>query len=164
MNEKLKAKIEAILFAASRPISILQLSKLVNESEENVKKCLEELIKEYENSNRAIEIVETPEGFEMRIKAEYRNEASKVAAFSDLSLGTLKTLALIIYKYPIKQSDIVKIQGNRAYDYIRILEKKGLIVSRKVGNTKVLMPSQNIERYFGMKIEDIKKQIEKYIQ
>lgn len=164
MNEDLKLRIEAILFASSKPLSVNQLAKILNENEENIRNALNELIREYENSKRAIEIVETPEGFEMRVKAEYRNEASKVSSFSDLSLGATKTLALIIFKHPIKQSEIVKIQGNRAYDYIKILERKGLINSKRVGNTKILMPSQNLEKYFGMKIEELKKQIEKYIQ
>ncbi|MEM5843458.1 MAG: SMC-Scp complex subunit ScpB [Candidatus Aenigmatarchaeota archaeon] len=160
----IKARIEAILFASSKPITVFQLSKILNVNENEIEEALNELIKEYEREDKALEIVETPEGFEMRIKAIYRSDASKVAAFSDLSSGVLKTLAIIIYKNPIKQSDIIKIQGNRAYDYIKILEKKGLIISKKHKNTKILLPSQNLERYFGMKIEEIKRQIEKYIQ
>ncbi|MEM5830117.1 MAG: SMC-Scp complex subunit ScpB [Candidatus Aenigmatarchaeota archaeon] len=166
MNDinKLKAKIEALLFAASRPLSIKSICNILKESEENVKNALKKLIEEYSNPERAMEIIETPEGYEMIIKAEYRNYASQVASFSDLSKGALKTLALIILQHPIKQSDIVKIQGNRAYDYIKMLEKKGLIVSKKVGNTKVLLPSENLEKYFGMKIENIKEELKKYIQ
>jgi len=165
MIEEIKAKIEALLFASSKPLSISKISKIINESEENVKKALEELIKEYSsNEYKALEIIETPEGYEMIIKPKYRDYASKVSSFSDLSSGALKTLALIIFQNPIKQSEIVKIQGNRAYEYIKILEKKGLILSKKVGKTKILFPSQNLEKYFGIKIEEIKKQLEKYIK
>lgn len=164
MNSKLKQRIEALLFASSKPLSIYQISKILNENEENIRQTMLELMKEYETFDRALEIVETPEGFEMRIKPEYRKEASSVAAFSDLNLGALKTLSLIIYKFPIKQSDIIKIQGNRAYDYIRLLERKGLIISKKTGKTRIILPSQNIEKYFGLKIEDLKREIEKHIQ
>jgi len=165
MIDKVKAKVEALLFTASRPLSIKTIAKIINESEENVKLAIEELIKEYSsNPSKAIDILETPEGYEMIVKPEYREYASKVSSFSDLSSGALKTLALIIFKNPIKQSEIVQIQGNRAYDYIKLLERKGLIISKKVGKTKILLPSENLEKYFGMKIEEIKKQIEQYIK
>ncbi|MEM5828480.1 MAG: SMC-Scp complex subunit ScpB [Candidatus Aenigmatarchaeota archaeon] len=162
--KKLKAKIEALLFASSRPLSLNKICNILSENEENVKEALKQLIEEYSNPEKALEIIETPEGYEMIIKAEYRNYASQVASFSDLNQGALKTLALIILQHPIKQSDIVRIQGNRAYDYIKMLERKGLISSKKVGKTKILLPSENLEKYFGMKIEDIKEQLRKYIQ
>ena len=160
--KEVKLKIESLLFASYKPLNLEEISKIINVDKETVKKALEELIEEYKN--RAIEIVETPEGFEMRIKPEFRNEASKVAIGYDLTKGMLKTLALVIYKNPIKQSEIVRIQGNRAYDYISKLEGKGLIKTKKAGKTKLVYLSEDIEKYFGMSLKEIKEQIEKVLK
>jgi segregation and condensation protein B len=159
--EEIEKRVEALLFSSTRPLSIDEISKILNVEKEKTRIAIENLKKRYENS--AIEIAETPEGFEMRIKPEYRKEASKVALGYDLSKGMIKTLALVIYKNPIKQSEIVKIQGNRAYEYIEKLERKGLIKTKKIGRTKLVYLSENIEKYFGMSLKEIKEQIEKVI-
>jgi segregation and condensation protein B len=159
--EEIEKRVEALLFSSTKPLSIDEISKILNVEEEKVRIAIENLKKRYENS--AIEIAETPEGFEMRIKPEYRKEASKVALGYDLNKGMVKTLALVIYKNPIKQSEIVKIQGNRAYEYIEKLERKGLIKTKKIGRTKLVYLSENIEKYFGMSLKEIKEQIEKVI-
>jgi segregation and condensation protein B len=159
--EEIEKKVEALLFSSTKPLSIDEISKILNVDKEKIKIAIENLRKRYENS--AIEIAETPEGFEMRIKPEYRKEASKVALGYDLNKGMIKTLALIIYKNPIKQSEIVKIQGNRAYEYIEKLERKGLIKTKKIGRTKLVYLSENIEKYFGMSLKEIKEQIERIV-
>jgi len=159
--EEIEKKVEALLFSSTKPLNIDEISKILNVEKEKIKIAIENLRKRYENS--AIEIAETPEGFEMRIKPEYRKEASKVALGYDLNKGMIKTLALIIYKNPIKQSEIVKIQGNRAYEYIEKLERKGLIKTKKIGRTKLVYLSENIEKYFGMSLKEIKEQIERIV-
>jgi len=159
--EEMEKKVEALLFSSTKPLSIDEISKIIDAEKEKVRIAIENLKKRYENS--AIEIAETPEGFEMRIKPEYRKEASKVALGYDLSKGMIKTLALVIYKNPIKQSEIVKIQGNRAYEYVEKLERKGLVKTKKIGKTKLVYLSENIEKYFGMSLKEIKEQIEKAV-
>jgi segregation and condensation protein B len=159
--EEIEKKVEALLFSSTKPLSIDEISKIIDAEKEKVIIAIENLKKRYENS--AIEIAETPEGFEMRIKPEYRKEASKVALGYDLNKGMIKTLALVIYKNPIKQSEIVKIQGNRAYEYVEKLERKGLVKTKKIGKTKLVYLSENIEKYFGMSLKEIKEQIEKAV-
>jgi len=159
--EEIEKKVEALLFSSTKPLSIDEISKILDIEKERVKIAIENLRKRYENS--AIEITETPEGFEMRVRPEYRKEASKVALGYDLSKGMIRTLALIIYKNPIKQSEIVKIQGNKAYEYVEKLERKGLIKTKKIGKTKLVYLSENVEKYFGMSLKEIKEQIEKVI-
>jgi segregation and condensation protein B len=84
---------------------------------------------------------------------------AKIAPFSELSEGVKRTLAIIIAKQPVKQSTIVKIQGNKAYDYLRILEKKGLIRAEKFGRTRIISLTKNFEEYFGKSVEEIKKEL-----
>lgn len=156
-----KGLIEAALFASSSPISIQTLCRITNLSEWEVRKIVDEIRNEFESLKRGVEIVETPEGFELRIKPEYREKVKELTPFTDLGEGCLRTLSIIILKQPITQAQIVKWQGNKVYGYIRELEDKGLIKSKKSKRTKIVYTTENLERYFGLKLEDIKNKLKK---
>ncbi|MFH8086541.1 MAG: SMC-Scp complex subunit ScpB [Candidatus Aenigmatarchaeota archaeon] len=160
----LKALLEAALFVSDKPLTLEKLSKVVGiGSEEEVKMLLEQLKKELSKEERGIELVETPEGFELRVKKEYREKVAKLAPFADLSNGMMRTLAIVAVKQPIKQSLIVKYQGNKAYGYIENLEKKGLIKTEKAGRTKIITTTPEFEKYFGKSTEELKKILEEKV-
>jgi segregation and condensation protein B len=152
-----KALVEAALFISDKPLSIQQLSRLTRLKENEVRLILQKLSQELSKEDRGIELVETPKGFELRVKKEYREKVSVLAPLADLSDGMMRTLSLVVLNQPIRQSDIVKFQGNKAYGYIKGLEEKGLIKTQKHGRTKLLTVSSDFERYFGKSVEEIKK-------
>lgn len=163
MNKK--ALIEAALFVSSSPLSLKRLVRISNLREEEIKKILDEMKEELSREERGIELIETPVGYELRIKPEYRPFVASLAPFSDLSDGMMRTLAIMIsYGKPITQSLIVKYQGNKAYDYIKQLENKGLVRTEKFGRTKLVKLTKDFERYFGMSVEEIKKKIEERLK
>jgi hypothetical protein len=84
--------------------------------------------------------------------------------YSDLGEGPKRTLALVTLKEPVRQSEIIKTQGNKAYSYIKDLIKKGLIVSEKEGHTKILKLTQEFERYFGEEKQKIKEQLQRHLE
>jgi len=154
-----KAKIEAALFVSDSPLDIVKLAKFVNGDEDEAEKIVNELKSEYEKDGRGFELVNTPEGYEFRIKKEYRDNVAELAPFSDLSEGMLRTLAIVAAKQPIKQSTIVKYQGNKVYNYISKLEDKGLIRTEKFGRTKLITTTDGFEKYFGKSVEEVKKML-----
>ena len=161
MNKK--ALLEAALFVSDKPLTLENLSSIVGSSEEEVKSLIEELKKDLENKNRGIELAETPEGFELRLKSEYRNAVAGLAPLSDLGDGMMRTLGIIAVKQPIKQSIIVKYQGNKTYGYIVNLEQKGLIRTEKAGRTKLCFITPEFEKYFGKSAEEMKKIIKEKV-
>jgi segregation and condensation protein B len=158
-NINKKALIEAALFVSNKPLNPSYLSKVFSIPQKEVEEILEEISLELKNEDRGIMLIKTLEGYELVVKPEYRNLVSKIAPFSELSEGVKRCLAIIVAKQPVKQSTIVKIQGNKAYDYLKILEKKGLIKSEKFGRTKIISLTKNFEEYFGKSIEEIKKEL-----
>jgi segregation and condensation protein B len=76
-----------------------------------------------------------------------------------MSEGCKRTLAIIAYKEPVSQSEIIKIQGNKAYTYLKRLQKMNLIKAEKNGRTKTLKLTQEFERYFGEEKEKIKEKL-----
>lgn len=159
MNKK--AMLEAALFVSDKALSLERLSKIVGiGTEQEVKQLITQIQQDLAKENRGMELVESPEGFEFRVKQEYREKVARLAPLADLSDGVMRTLAIIAVKQPIKQSIIVKYQGNKTYGYVRTLEEKGLIKTEKAGRTKMITTSGNFERYFGKSSEEVKSFLE----
>lgn len=157
MHRKL---IEAALFMASRPLGIREISKITGiASLGEIERMLGEIRDDYEKAGKAIEIVSEPEGWSMQVKSEFLPKVAHLTRYSDLADGHKRTLALVVYKEPVKQSEIIKIQGNKAYSYIKSLQKKGLINSEKIGRTKLIRLTQEFERYFGEDKDRIREKV-----
>lgn len=154
-----KALIEAAFFSSNKPLSVKYLSYLFSIPQREVEEIIAILEEELKKEDRGIMLLKTPEGYELVVKPEYREYVRKIAPFSDLSEGVKRTLAIIIAKQPVKQSLLAKIQGNKVYDYLKILEKKGLVKTEKFGRTKIVTLTKNFEEYFGKSVEEIKREI-----
>jgi len=156
-----KGLVEAALFVSDNPLSIQKLMKIANTEDSSEIVGIISLIKqELQNDDRGIELSQTPEGFEFRVKPEYRDSIRILAPMSDLSEGMMRSLAIVAIKQPIKQSIIIRYQGNKAYSYLKGLEDKGLIKSHKSGRTKIVTTTQDFEKYFGKTSEEMKKILE----
>ncbi|MBI4163420.1 MAG: SMC-Scp complex subunit ScpB [Candidatus Aenigmarchaeota archaeon] len=154
-----KSLIEAALFMSPNPLSMDELMRISSIGSLGLlKKEIETLQQEY--SGRGIEVVETPQGWQMQVKQELLPKVANLTPYSDLSEGSKRTLAVVIYKEPIKQSDLVKMQGNKLYVYVKELEKRGLIKSERVGHTKILKVTNEFEKYFGESKESVKERIQ----
>ncbi len=142
--------IEAALFMSPKPISIDDLKTIANvESRIETKALIEELIHFYDNRKTALEIVELPVGYQMRVKEEYEDEVGHLATDSMFNKGVMKTLALIAYKQPIEQSRVVKFRNNKAYDHLKVLFDSGFIKKEPKGRTFVLSTTTKFIEYFG---------------
>ena len=156
--EKLRPSLEAALFMSNEPLSLEQLAKLTGRGEDEIKTALDEMKKELENNDKGVHILETGAGYVMKVKPEFTNLVRSLSPYQDLSRGLLRVLALVAYKQPITQSQIVKVIGNRAYVYVKDLENRGLIKTVKQSRTKALIATKEFAEYFGLeKPEDFKK-------
>lgn len=156
-----KAIVEAALFVSDKPLTIEQLAKTTGMQPEEIARMVEQIRVDLDAGEHGYELVETPEGYEYRIRTELREKVAKLAPFADLSGGMMRTLAIVAAKQPVKQSLIVKYQGNKAYAYVHKLEDKGLIKSEPFGRTKLLQTTPEFEKYFGTSSEQIKAMLEK---
>lgn len=159
MNKK--ALVEAALFVSDTPLTIERIANIVGVGDEDEVAALVNDIRDgLKREDRGIELVETPEGYEFRVKKGYREDVAKLAPLADLSDGMLRTLAIVAVRQPIKQSLIVKYQGNKAYDYIKGLVNKGLIRTEPFGRTKIVTTTPGFEKYFGTSTEEMKKMMD----
>ena len=142
-------KIEAALFISGRWLSLQELITLTDINPILLKELLSKLISNYSSSNKAIEIQSKENMWKMDVKPEYINIVNKLATgSSEFTKAEQETLAIIAYKQPIKQSVLIKIRGNKAYDHIKKLVEQGLINKKKMGHTSELTLTEQFHEYF----------------
>ena len=134
-----KNKVEAILFTLGRAVELEELSKLseiVNIG--YLKSLLDELAKDYENKGSSLTIVNDNNKWKLNIKKEYLHLTEKLLSDTELDRPVQETLAIIAYRQPAIQSDVIGIRGNKAYDHIKILNDNGFLMSERFGRTKII--------------------------
>src|SRR3989344_1089656 len=128
--QDIKNKIEAVLFTTGRFIDIEELAKLCGIGSIGiVKEALTALKQDYETRNSALYIVEQGNKFKLNIKKEYLYLTETLLTDSELDKPTQETLAVIAYKNPAMQSEIIKIRGNGAYEHIKLLQELDFVAS-----------------------------------
>lgn len=143
---------------SNQPVSLEKLSKMFKTDAEKIKEAIEEFKEEFEKNEHGIYILETSNGYQIRVKPELVSYVSTLTPYRELGRGLLRVLALVAYKQPITQSEIVKVIGNRTYEYVKKLEERGLIKTIKHSRTKALVATKEFANYFGLeKPEDAKK-------
>ncbi|MBI2675035.1 MAG: SMC-Scp complex subunit ScpB [Candidatus Aenigmarchaeota archaeon] len=153
-----KQLVEAALFMSPKPLKIEEIGRIAGISSLGyVRQLLEEIRKEYEG--RGIEIIQTHEGWQMQARQDLQPKVSHLSPYADLSEGCKRTLALIAYREPVRQAEIIRIQGNKAYAYVKQLEKMGLVRGAEKGNTKILGLTKEFDAYFGQEKEKIKAKL-----
>ena len=148
--ENLK-KLEAIFFVSGRYLSMPELISLSDLNPIMIKETLDKLQEKYDKDNNAIQIVEKNGLWKMDVKPEYSDIVQKLATgSSEFSKSEQETLAIIAYKQPMKQSVLIKIRSNKAYDHIKKFIDLGLIKKKKMGHTYELSLSDDFYDYFNV--------------
>lgn len=142
-------KVEAALFVAGRFLSMQELVALTDVNPLMLRKILEDLGDKYKNSG--IEIVRKNELWKMDVVGDYAWIVNKLATGSaEFSKAEQETLAIIAYKQPMKQSVLVKIRGNKAYEHIAKFVEMGLVHKKKQGHTAELTLTDDFHEYFSV--------------
>jgi len=140
-------KIEASLFITGRYMTIQELVALTDVNPILLKKILRDLQDKYKDSG--ISIIHRDNTYKMDVSENFVFLVNKLATgSSEFSRAEQETLAMIAYKQPIKQSVIIKIRGNKAYDHIKRFSELGLIHKKRIGHTSELSLTDEFHDYF----------------
>ncbi|MBI5392568.1 SMC-Scp complex subunit ScpB [Candidatus Woesearchaeota archaeon] len=152
IEDDIKYQIESILFACGRKISIDELSQLLGiRVKEVIKDKLLELQKEYLDKNSSLMIVDEGDEWKVTVKEKYLSLVRKINPHTELSKTIMETLAVVAWKQPTRQSDVIRIRTNKAYDHIAELERMGFLVKEKYGRSFLLKLTQKFYDYFDLK-------------
>jgi|SRR3989344_1816277 len=162
MSDHLKKQIEAILFTLGKFVSVEEIAKYLNlNSSEEVIKALQQLKNDYEQKDSALILHQQDNLFKLNIKKEYGFLTNKLLSTTEMDSPTIKTLAVIAFKFPVQQSEIIHIRGNKAYDHISNLINSGLISTEKYGRTRLIKLTPHFYDYFDISEKELKDELSK---
>jgi len=149
-KEDLKT-LEAVFFVSGRFLNMQELISLSDINPIMIQELIGKLKDKYEKENSALEIIEKNGLWKMDVKPEYSYIINKLATGSaEFTKAEQETLAIIAFKQPIKQSVIIKIRGNKAYDHIKKFADLNLIRKKKMGHTNELNLTDEFYDYFNV--------------
>jgi segregation and condensation protein B len=175
----LKGQLEAIIYAAEDPVTIDQLTLLLKESviaddatltalepaaaqteaKSRIRAALTELIADYGNEDRGVEVREVAGGYRMSTKPEHhdlvRGFAKSLKPPIRLSLQALETLSVIAYRQPVTAPEISEIRGVDSSGVLANLLDKKLVTTagRKqvIGRPILYKTTKDFLLRFGLK-------------
>ncbi len=122
-------QLESLLFAASGPSSVYQLSSSLKKSEEEISELLE-MLKDHYESHHGIRLQRIDDRYQLTTASE---NAELVEKFIGLEVSArvtqpaLEALAIIAYHQPTTRPEVDRIRGVNSDGVIRSLLSKGLI-------------------------------------
>lgn len=127
----IKKAIESIIFISDQPVSVDKLSLVFPDVERaQLRKCLKELVEEWEEFSRGFLLSEIAGGFQFRTDPKYSEDIAtynkKVKKFR-LSRAALEVIAIIAYKQPVTRVEIESIRGVDSSGVINVLLERRVI-------------------------------------
>jgi segregation and condensation protein B len=138
--------IEALLFSAQKPLTIHEITAAIKGAEGDkasetpnefvrvknteVAAALEELKVEYIQQNRAFQLVEKAEGWQLATDpgfAKWVRQLFPAPKPARLSAPALETLAIIAYRQPITRADVEAVRGVNIDGVLQTLMERGLV-------------------------------------
>ena len=129
--ERSKRVIEAILFAAGKPLRARQIADAVESVDARaVRRLLKQLAFEYDEAERGFQIIEVQKGFQLIAREAYapwvrRLFTKEVSA--KLTPAALEALAIVAYQQPVTRADVDEIRGVNSGSVMSSLIERNLI-------------------------------------
>ncbi|MCK5592128.1 MAG: SMC-Scp complex subunit ScpB [Candidatus Pacebacteria bacterium] len=150
---KLDKNIEAILFHKAEAVKVSELVKILEVPREDIERALENLEKNLEGrgvtlvkNEGAVMLGTTPETA-IVVEKLIKDELDK-----DLGKAGLETLSIVLYRGPIKRSEIDYIRGVNSSYILRNMVMRGLVerVSVTESRSFVYKPTFELLSYLGV--------------
>ncbi|PIN73587.1 hypothetical protein COV20_05175 [Candidatus Woesearchaeota archaeon CG10_big_fil_rev_8_21_14_0_10_45_16] len=153
-NEK---KVEAVLFAVGKEITSERIASLCSLEIPVVEEIVKKLQQEYEQRDHSLQIVQKDSGWKLTVRDQFVPLVSNIVSSTELEKPLMETLAVIAWKYPIVQSEIIKLRSPAAYEHMRLLEEQGFIAKERFGRTYQVKLTKKFFEYFDLPSDEAKQ-------
>jgi segregation and condensation protein B len=157
-EERLKAILESLLFAAGEPVTLAQLTSVLDSvPRDDIRRALAEMATAYAAGGRGLVLEEVAGGYQLRTPKEHALYVRKLLAAKPprLSRPLLETVAIIAYRQPITRPEIEQLRGVDTGGVLETLLERRLvrIAGRKEAPGRPLMYATTSEflEVFGLK-------------
>lgn len=165
--QNIEAAIEAILYAAGRPVSYIKLADVLGLGTKDTKHMVEHMSERYnkEDGRHGIQLLMFDESCQFCTKekfAPYIREALDIRRGGNLSSSSMEVLAVVAYNQPVTRTYIDTIRGVDSSYSVNSLIDKGLIHSvgrlDAPGRPSLYGTTEKFLRVFGLNsLEDLPK-------
>ena len=133
LRDPVRAKrvIEALLFAAGKPLTVAEIRKVVKVlTPSDIMGIIQELKEAYRAGGCSFEVIEIANGYEISTRKEFapwilKIELQKKA--KQVTQSALETLAILAYKQPITRAEIEELRGVDVSGVLITLTERNLI-------------------------------------
>jgi len=150
-------KVEAILFAVGKEITSERIASLCSLEIKQVDKIMKKLEAEYEKSDNSLKIIQKEDSWKLTVQDEFIPLVSSIVSSTELERPLRETLAVIAWRYPIVQSEVIKLRNQSAYEHMKQLEEQGFVTKEKFGRTYKIKLTKKFFNYFDLPSEEAKK-------
>jgi segregation and condensation protein B len=143
-------QVEAVLFAAGRPMSVNELAEALGlEDWRPVQKAVRTLAQTYDHRQSALEVRRVGDRYALQLQERFVTTVHTVTPV-EMAPRTVKALTLVAYHQPILQSVLVRMIGDVAYEEVQRLRGLGLVHTEPKGATLELTTTRRFAEYFGI--------------
>jgi len=169
MTSELKNILETLIFISIEPLPFEKIRTLLTDFfSEDIQKTLEELIQDYAQKSKGIQIVQVAGGYMFSTKIEYDpwiRQLLHVERKNRLSIAAMETLSTVAYHQPLTLAEISAFRGVDSSHSLKTLLQKRLvkIIGRKKtpGKPLIYRTSNRFLSYFGLEsLKDLPSQDE----
>lgn len=127
-----KSIIEALIIASPEPISDGKLSKIIGIDKNDIVSIVQQLNKEYKESERSFEIRKIAGGYVLYVRPDFSQWIVELSTRSDseLTRSMIEVAAIVAIKQPVTKSVIDKVRGVNSVGPLRQLLEEKLITIR----------------------------------
>lgn len=155
-DKEIKAIIEALLFIWGDPLSVKDISNILEIQKQDVIRILKKMMDEFNYNRKGLRIVRIKNSYQLTTRPEHYQWISKLYQENNkksLSTAAIETLSIIAYRQPITRSEIEAIRGVRCNKSLETLLNKNLIKEKgrleKIGRPIIYGTTDEFLRYFG---------------
>src|SRR5271169_4338668 len=124
--DDLVLRLEAVLFASGKPLNVKELTEALGAPDfRPVQQALKQLSRVYQGRQTALEVRRVGDRYALQVREPFVPGVHNVTPV-EMPPRTLKALTLIAYHQPVRQSLLVKMLGEAAYEEVAHLQGMGL--------------------------------------
>jgi segregation and condensation protein B len=157
--QEIRAVLEALVFASPQPITSREITQVMQGVPKSAwLEAFEEIKADYARDGRGLQVIEIAGGYQITTRPEYNDWVRQLLdpkPTARLSIQALETLAVIAYKQPVTQPEVIELRGVKSGGVLKTLLEKRLIkiVGRKevVGRPILYGTTKFFLLHFGLK-------------
>ncbi len=161
-KREIKSIIESLLFIWGEPLSLKDISNIMDIREKELEPLINEMIDEFDYERRGVKINKIDNGYQLGTRKEHFKWIKKLCVPKEnksLSNAAIETLSIIAYSQPITKTEIEAVRGVRCDKAIETLMNRKLIEEKgrleRTGRPIIYGTTSGFLQYFGL--EDLKE-------